>query len=86
MLNTFSEIIVVILSQVNFLVVLFGLFHGLFLIPVLLSWIGPDPYPNASSHGHGGGGHGKPENGDAPKTNGQSNEGFSIQVRHYTCL
>lgn len=26
-------------------VVLFGLFHGLVYLPVILSWVGPSPYP-----------------------------------------
>lgn len=33
--------------KVNFLVVLYGLFHGLVFLPVLLSWMGPPPYPTA---------------------------------------
>ena len=33
--------------QVFFLVVVFGLFHGLAFLPVLLSWIGPSPYLSA---------------------------------------
>ncbi|GFO48111.1 patched domain-containing protein [Plakobranchus ocellatus] len=33
--------------KVNFLVVLYGLFHGLVFLPVLLSWFGPQPYPTA---------------------------------------
>ena len=33
--------------QVFFLVVVFGLFNGLGLLPVILSWIGPAPYLNA---------------------------------------
>ncbi|XP_033117037.1 patched domain-containing protein 3-like isoform X2 [Anneissia japonica] len=33
--------------KIFFLVVLFGLFHGLVLLPVLLSWIGPAPYASA---------------------------------------
>jgi len=34
--------------QIFFLVVLFGLFHGLVFLPVVLSIIGPDPYLSAS--------------------------------------
>ncbi|RUS79504.1 hypothetical protein EGW08_012736, partial [Elysia chlorotica] len=34
--------------KVNFLVVLYGLFHGLVFLPVLLSWLGPPPYPTAT--------------------------------------
>ncbi|XP_066155032.1 patched domain-containing protein 3-like [Euwallacea fornicatus] len=30
------------------LVIVFGLFHGTVLFPVILSWIGPDPYPKMS--------------------------------------
>ena len=30
--------------QVFFTVVVFGLFHGLAYLPVILSWIGPEPY------------------------------------------
>ena len=26
-------------------VVIFGLFHGLVYLPVILSWVGPSPYP-----------------------------------------
>lgn len=33
--------------QVFFLVVVFGLFNGLGLLSVILSWIGPAPYLNA---------------------------------------
>lgn len=33
--------------QIFFLVVLFGLFHGLVYLPVILSWIGPSPYLTA---------------------------------------
>ncbi|XP_071952393.1 patched domain-containing protein 3-like [Antedon mediterranea] len=33
--------------KVFLLVVLFGLFHGLVLLPVLLSWFGPAPYASA---------------------------------------
>ncbi|KAK3091271.1 hypothetical protein FSP39_018506 [Pinctada imbricata] len=33
--------------KVFFLVVIFGLFHGLAFLPVLLSWIGPSPYLSA---------------------------------------
>ena len=32
------------LLQVFITVVIFGLFHGLAYLPVILSWIGPDPY------------------------------------------
>ncbi|ESO88138.1 hypothetical protein LOTGIDRAFT_165877 [Lottia gigantea] len=34
-------------------VVLFGLFHGLCFLPVLLSWFGPRPYDSAKSVGQG---------------------------------
>lgn len=37
--------------QVFFLVVIFGLFHGLVYLPIILSWIGPSPYGSASSPG-----------------------------------
>lgn len=37
--------------KVFFLVVIFGLFHGLVYLPVVLSWIGPSPYDSASSTG-----------------------------------
>ena len=33
--------------QIFFGVVIFGLFHGLLLLPVLLSWFGPAPYTSA---------------------------------------
>ncbi|XP_071954155.1 patched domain-containing protein 3-like [Antedon mediterranea] len=33
--------------KIFLLVVIFGLFHGLVLLPVLLSWFGPEPYPSA---------------------------------------
>jgi hypothetical protein len=36
-------------TQIFFLVVLFGLFHGLVFLPVLLSIIGPPPYPSAEA-------------------------------------
>lgn len=38
--------------QVFFLVVVFGLFHGLAYLPVVLSWIGPDPYCSDFSPKH----------------------------------
>ncbi|XP_077981544.1 patched domain-containing protein 3-like [Glandiceps talaboti] len=37
--------------KIFFLVVLFGLFHGLMVLPVLLSWIGPSPYMSAEERG-----------------------------------
>jgi len=36
--------------QIFFLVVVFGLFHGLVLLPVVLSLIGPKAYPSLTSH------------------------------------
>lgn len=39
-----------IFFQVFFCVVLYGLFHGLCYLPVLLSAIGPSPYESAKSH------------------------------------
>lgn len=30
---------------------LFGLYHGLIFLPVILSILGPDPYPNAFENG-----------------------------------
>lgn len=33
-----------------FTVVLFGLFHGLVYLPVVLSWLGPEPYHTSSVH------------------------------------
>lgn len=33
--------------QVFFLVVVFGLFHGLAYLPAILSWLGPSPYLSA---------------------------------------
>ena len=33
--------------KIFFLVVVFGVFHGLFFFPVLLRWIGPGEYPDA---------------------------------------
>nr|KAG5711759.1 hypothetical protein BaRGS_023523 [Batillaria attramentaria] len=38
--------------KVFLLVVIYGLFHGLFFLPVLLSWLGPDPYSTADRHFH----------------------------------
>lgn len=35
---------IIIFLQIFSLVILFGLFHGLVLFPVVLSWIGPKPY------------------------------------------
>lgn len=40
----FFFLIICGLLQIFFLVVLFGLFHGVVLLPVILSWIGPKPY------------------------------------------
>ena len=37
--------------QVFILVVIFGLFHGLCFLPVVLSIIGPKPYYNAGPEG-----------------------------------
>ena len=37
------------LLQVFMTVVIFGLFHGLVYLPVILSWIGPAPYDTADS-------------------------------------
>ncbi|XP_066250245.1 patched domain-containing protein 3-like [Euwallacea similis] len=34
--------------KIFFLVIVFGLFHGTVLLPVILSWIGPDPHPKIS--------------------------------------
>ena len=39
------------MMQVFFTVVLFGLFHGLAYLPVVLSWIGPNPYQSSNPHG-----------------------------------
>lgn len=36
--------------RVFFTVVLFGLFHGLVYLPVVLSWLGPEPYHTSSVH------------------------------------
>jgi hypothetical protein len=36
------------LLQVFFTVVVFGLFHGLVYLPVVLSWLGPEPYDTSS--------------------------------------
>ena len=36
------------LFQIFFLMVVFGLFHGLIFLPVLLSLLGPDPYHGVS--------------------------------------
>lgn len=41
--------------QVFFCVVVYGLFHGLCYLPVLLSAIGPAPYESAQSHHDGKG-------------------------------
>ena len=30
--------------------VVFGLFHGLVYLPVVLSWLGPEPYHTSSVH------------------------------------
>lgn len=38
--------------KVFLLVVIYGLFHGLFFLPVILSWIGPQPYSTADRHFH----------------------------------
>ena len=44
--------------QVNFLVVLYGLFQGLVFLPVMLSWLGPAPYADATPRGEQGAGRG----------------------------
>ncbi|XP_078317578.1 patched domain-containing protein 3-like isoform X2 [Crassostrea virginica] len=36
--------------RVFFTVVVFGLFHGLVYLPVVLSWLGPEPYHTSSVH------------------------------------
>ena len=39
--------------QVFFCVVVFGMFHGMMFLPVVLSWIGPKPYLSAqTAHAH----------------------------------
>ncbi|XP_076462610.1 patched domain-containing protein 3-like isoform X2 [Babylonia areolata] len=38
--------------KVFLLVVIYGLFHGLLFLPVLLSWLGPQPYATADRHYH----------------------------------
>ncbi|KAL8581653.1 hypothetical protein ACOMHN_049209 [Nucella lapillus] len=38
--------------KVFLLVVLYGLFHGLLFLSVLLSWLGPQPYATADRHYH----------------------------------
>ncbi|KAK7100605.1 patched domain-containing protein 3-like [Littorina saxatilis] len=38
--------------KVFLLVVLYGLFHGLLFLPVLLSWLGPEPYATADRSFH----------------------------------
>lgn len=38
---------VILYMQVNLLVVILGLWNGLILLPVLLSWMGPPPYLSA---------------------------------------
>ena len=37
------------LSKIFFSVVFYGLFHGLFLLPVMLSFVGPAPYSSAEN-------------------------------------
>ncbi|XP_005098950.1 protein patched homolog 1 isoform X2 [Aplysia californica] len=59
--------------KVNFLVVVYGLFHGLIFLPVILSWFGPEPYPTADRvyrHHH-------EHHPDVEKVDGVDNRGFS---------
>nr|XP_002739466.1 PREDICTED: protein patched homolog 1-like [Saccoglossus kowalevskii] len=42
-----SSYIFKVFFKIFFLVVLFGLFHGLVFLPVMLSWTGPSPYLSA---------------------------------------
>ncbi|RZC34597.1 patched domain-containing protein 3-like [Asbolus verrucosus] len=44
MLNQSDAYIFQSFFKIFFLVILFGLFHGVVLLPVVLSWIGPKPY------------------------------------------
>ncbi|XP_033117064.1 NPC intracellular cholesterol transporter 1-like [Anneissia japonica] len=45
LLSLSNSYIYQVFFKVFLLVVMFGLFHGLVLLPVLLSWIGPSPFP-----------------------------------------
>ncbi|KAJ7386391.1 Patched domain-containing protein 3 [Desmophyllum pertusum] len=63
-LSTFLAIVLLAFSnsyvfktffKVFFCVVIYGLFHGLCYLPVLLSAIGPSPYESAQSQDHKGG-------------------------------
>ncbi|XP_067935970.1 patched domain-containing protein 3-like [Watersipora subatra] len=48
LLATSNSYVFITFFKVFFLVVVFGLFNGLALLPVLLSWIGPAPYHTAT--------------------------------------
>ena len=64
-------------------VVLFGIFHGLFLLPAILSIIGPRPYDSAeeiessSSSGHVSPKNKKNEN--TPSVPSQTNQGVQVE-------
>ncbi|KAL5022693.1 hypothetical protein ScPMuIL_001848 [Solemya velum] len=47
LLATSESYVFITFFKIFFLVVLFGLFHGLMYLPVLLSWFGPQPYLSA---------------------------------------
>jgi len=48
LLATSNSYVFITFFKVFFLVVVFGLFNGLGLLPVLLSWVGPAPYSTAT--------------------------------------
>ncbi|KXJ16057.1 patched domain-containing protein 3 [Exaiptasia diaphana] len=67
--------------KVFFAVVLFGLFHGLCYLPVLLSAIGPSPYESARDH-KSEKQHGSGRSSPVHPVSGQDNKGLEIQDKN----
>lgn len=44
MRNILNVVLIIFQLQIFLLVILFGLFHGVVLLPVILSWVGSKPY------------------------------------------
>lgn len=78
-----NKCIHVCVAQVFFAVVLFGLFHGLCYLPVLLSAIGPAPYESARDH-KSEKQHGSGRSSPVHPVRAEDNKGLEIESKNNT--